>query len=134
VLPADGIAVYGRARDGARVFASQDLARMPAELCTVNVAAFAQGERGPAVRLCALIDAARAVPGTLYVNFEDRARTRRLAHFLTEVVDLGWIAYGAREDAHAGDGAFRLILPGIHGDRGHMNDLAWIELADEPAE
>jgi len=136
VLPPDRIAVYGRVQAGPLLLARADLERMPAEDHTPDVRAYAHGETGRAVRLKAICDLARPVPGTLYVNFKDRSGRRSISHFLAEVRDLGWIAFAAGDDVgpNAPGGAFRLILPGIPIELGRMNDLAWIEFADEPAD
>src|SRR5436190_1855169 len=81
-LARDCLAIYGRIAGPATVFARADLASMPAEQLTSDVGTFARGESGSAVRFRAFVDAARPLPGALYVNFEDRAGGRRLAHFL----------------------------------------------------
>jgi len=130
----DQCAVYGRIENGPRLFSRADFRRIVGVYQTQDIAAFAQGESGPAIRLDDLIEVVKPFPGTLYVNFEDRSGRRRLSHFLAEVQGLGWIEFRGDEEADELDdrGAFRLVLPGIPGDDGRMDDLAWIEFADDP--
>jgi DMSO/TMAO reductase YedYZ molybdopterin-dependent catalytic subunit len=136
VLAIGTLAVYGRVQNGPLVLARADLQRMPAEDHTPDVSAYAKGEAGNALRLKAIFDLARPVPGTLYMNFGNRSGGQRVSHFLAEVQELGWIAYTADGEVSPGEqgGAFRLILPGLPTGQRRMNDLAWIEFGDEPAD
>jgi hypothetical protein len=136
ILAVDRLAVYGRIQSVPLLLARSDLKRMAAEDQTPDLSAFAAGETGRALRLKAICNLADPVPGTLYVNFQSRTGGRAVSHFLTEVQELGWIAYTADGDVVPGGegGAFRLILPGIPVERGRMSDLAWIEFADEAAD
>jgi hypothetical protein len=131
IIPDDCIAIFGQVRDGPILLGRAQLENLPEGSCVPDVGAFAQGERGKAVGVHAVVEAAAPKPGTLYVNFENRSGSRRLSHFLTEVAELGWIAYTGGRQA---SGPFRLILPGIPGDRGRMSDLASIEFADDPCD
>jgi hypothetical protein len=135
VLASDRLAVYGRIQSGPLVLASADLKKMPAENRTLDVSAFAARESGAALCLKAICELARPVPGTLYVNFENRSGGRRVSHFLAEVQELGWIVYPTGDEVGPrGDGgSFRLVLPGMPVEQGRMNDLAWIEFSDESA-
>ncbi len=136
LLAGNRFAVYGRVERGPLLLEQADLDGMPEGDHTSDVAAYARGETGKAVSLRAIIDTARPAPGTLYVNFEDRAGRHRISHFLTEVQELGWIAYAADDGVRSLEkgGPFRLILPGIQTERGRMSDLAWIEFGDEARE
>jgi len=126
--------VFGRVQNGPFVLTRADLDRRPAEDHVPDVAAYAKGETGKAVSLKSMCDLAKPLPGTLYVNFENRTGAHCVSHFLTEVQDLGWISYEIGDEIHSGErsGTFRLILPGIPAERGRMDDLACIEFADEP--
>ncbi len=99
-----------------------------------DVGAYAKGEAGDAVSLKSLRDLAKPFPGTLYVNFESRTGAHRASHFLTEVHDLGWIACTVEDEVRPAErgGTFRLVLPGIPMGSGRLDDLAWVECADEP--
>ena len=136
LLAGDRFAVYGRVARGPLLLGRADLDGMPSGKHTPDVAAYARGETGKALGLRAIIDSARPAPGTLYVNFEDRAGRHRISHFLTEVQDLGWIAYAAVDGIRSLEqsGPFRRILPGIPTERGRMSDLASIEFGDEARE
>jgi hypothetical protein len=131
VLPGDGIAVFGKVKRGPLLLSRMDLEKLPGAARVPDVGAFAEHEKGKAVGFSALVAAADPLPGTLYVNFENREGTQRFSHFLAEIEDLGWIAYTG---GFEGDGPFRLILPGIHGSRARMRDLAWIEFSDDSVE
>lgn len=136
LLAGDRLAVYGRVERGPLLLGRGDLDGMPAGNHTSDVAAYARGETGRALSLSAIVDWARPAPGTLYVNFEDRAGDHRISHFLAEVRDLGWIAYAATDGVRPLEegGPFRLILPGIPTEHGRMSDVAWIEFGDEARE
>ena len=129
----DRCAVYGRIEGGPREFSRSDFLRIGGIYQTPDLAGFVEGEAGPAIRLADLVEVVRPPAGTLYVEFEDRSRRRRLSHFLSEVRFLGWIAFDADGSAAepSGRGAFRLILPGFPAETGRMDDLAWIEFADD---
>jgi hypothetical protein len=130
-IPDDRIAVFGNLERGPLLLGSGDLQKLPDREQTADLGVFAEGETGRAVGFSAIVATAAPRPGTLYANFGNRDGSRRFSHFLSEIADLGWIGY-AGNDASAG--RFRLVLPGIHGDRGSMDDLAWIEFADEPCD
>ena len=125
--------MFGRVQNGPLVLTRADLNRRTAEGHVPNVAAYAKGESGHSLSLRSICDLAKPFPGTLYVNFESRSGERCVSHFLTEVRDLGWIAYRKEGEIHPAErgGTFRLILPGIPTETGRMDDLAWIEFADD---
>lgn len=133
VVATDSIAVYGRIQGRPLLLTRADLEKLPMADHVPDIAAYASGETGRAVRFRAIIDLAKPRLGTLYVNFEDRRAQHRVSHFLAEIQELGWIGYSEDDDVRPGEqgGMFRLILPGIPIEYGRIGDLAGIEFADQ---
>lgn len=111
--------------------AYEDLAALPAAHQIEEVASYAQGFRGRAVRVDAVLAHVDAKPEALYLNVGTRDGSRRLALFRREAGPLALIVYArdGRPLGAAEGGPFQWVLPGFHDGARELADLGWIQVA-----
>jgi len=120
-VPPGKLLVYGEIASRTRVFGVEDLRALPVEFQIPDVGQYKSGFRGRGVRLAGLLASCGPKSGPLYLNAASRDGRKRLALWRMEVEPLGLLVYA--------EGPFRLLLPGFHGPRECIEDLALLELS-----
>jgi hypothetical protein len=129
-VPAGRLLVWGELEDGERSFGPEDLLGLDAEFQAPDVSKYKEGFVGRAVRLAGLLAICKPRSGPLYLNAASRDGRKRLSFWIKEVEPLAWIVYEPEQRALSGNdaGPFQLVLPGFHGRRESLGDLAMIEI------
>jgi len=132
-VPAGRLLVWGELAGGDKSFGPEDLRLLDEQFQTPDVGQFKSGFHGRAVRLTGLLQACAPKSGPLYLNAASRDGRKVLSLWLMEVEPLAWIVYEPEERAISGGdaGPFRLVLPGFHGPRESIVDLALIEIGKQ---
>ncbi len=129
-IPVGKLLVFGALQDGERAFGAEDLRQIDLSFQVLDVSNYKSGYLGRAVRLAGLLEACAPQSGPLYLNAASRDGRKVLSFWRAEVEPLGWIVYEPEQRALAGvePGPFQLVLPGFHGARESIRDLALIEI------
>jgi hypothetical protein len=133
-IPSGQLLVWGELERGERAFRPEDLRLLDPSFQVLDVVHFKSGFHGRAVRLAGLLQLCALRSGPLYLNAASRDGRKVLSLWLAEVEPLAWIVYEPEQRALSGNGAgpFQLVLPGFHGPRECIRDLAMIEIGTDP--
>ena len=123
-VPPGQLLVCGALDAGDRLFGAQELRSLAAQFQIADVAQYKAGQHGRAVRLAGVLAACAPRSGPLYLNVSSRDGCKRLVFWRMEVEPLGLIVYDS--------GPLQLVVPGFHGARERIDDLALIEVATQP--
>jgi hypothetical protein len=120
-VPPGKLRVCGEVEPRERDFGVEDLRALPAEFQIPDVGQYKSGFRGRGARLAGLLAVCGPKSGPLYLNAASRDGRKRLALWRMEVEPLALLVYDG--------GPFQLLLPGFHGPRECIEDLALLEIS-----